>query len=87
MADRNEKIPFTMGAQLDIERGLYLAEEMNKKLDPTLPVRVTSLENTRESDIKRNKQITATVIGGVLLFLFVWGIKALLMASTGIPMP
>ncbi len=83
MADPKMTVPFTVGDQVNIAEVKTLVEEINKKLDPTIPTRVTSLETTRTRQIKAIVAMVVAVVGGLTL----WGLKALLMASTGIPVP
>lgn len=86
MADKNTPIPFTVGDQVnlaEVKAIKTLVEEINKKLDPTIPVRVTSLESTRTKQTRGLIALLITIVGGLTL----WGLKALLMASTGIPVP
>ncbi len=83
MADPKMTVPFTVGDQVNIAEVKTLVEEINKKLDPTIPTRVTSLETTRTRQVRAIIAMVVAVVGGLTL----WGLKALLMASTGIPIP
>ncbi len=83
MADPKTTVPFTVGDQVNIAEVKTLVEEINKKLDPTIPTRVTSLENTRKWELRAIVGLFVAVVSGLTL----WGLKALLMASTGIPIP
>ncbi len=83
MADKNTPIPFTVGDREDIVEMKTILKGVAKTLDPTIPTRVTSLETTRTRQVRAIIAMVVAVVGGLTL----WGLKALLMASTGIPVP
>lgn len=59
MASRGDKIDFTVGDQLDIQDIKGLVELLVEQSDPTIPVRVKSLEDTRT-------KATRWTIGGIV---------------------
>ncbi len=96
MAEKNTPIPFTVGDQENIvELKTILTtfvKGMDKKLEPlvSLPTRVSSLEETRGRKEVTNKRTIRAAVGLFIVVvggLTLWGLKALLMASTGIPIP
>ncbi len=68
MAERCDKVDFTVGNELDIQEGLGLAREIKALLDPTIPGRVDSLEGTRTWVGKVAIGLFVIVVGGLTLW-------------------